>query len=242
VSQNIYDDPGFQAAYRLLPRSEHGLGGAAEWPVVDSMLPDLSGRDVVDLGCGYGAFARWAAERGAARVDAYDLSEEMLARARELTPGDSVVDYRRADLAELALPEASYDLAYSALVLHYLPDLSRFVETVHASLRPEGAFVFTTEHPVYTAPSEPRWIDDHGGRVWPLDRYADEGERVRDWLAPGVRKYHRMLGTNLTTLLEAGFLLDRVVDWSPTSAQIEADPDLAEEADRPMFLLVAAHR
>ena len=100
--QSLYDDPDFQAAYRQLPRSERGLAGAPEWPDVEAMLPDLAGREVADLGCGYGAFARWAAAAGAARVDALDVSEQMLVRARELTD-THVVHYARSDLSTLVL-------------------------------------------------------------------------------------------------------------------------------------------
>ncbi len=242
MSQNVYDDPEFQDAYRGLTRSEHGLAGAPEWPVVRSMLPDLAGREVVDLGCGYGAFARWAVEQGATRVDALDLSRSMLDRARELTDTAAAIRWTRADLAEVDLPEASYDVAYSALAVHYLADLARFVAQVHGALRPGGVLVLTTEHPVFMAPTTPDWVVVGGRRVWPLDRYADEGPRVTDWLAPGVQKHHRTLGTTLNTLVEAGFVLDRVVEWGPTDEQLAEDPDLATERDRPTFLLLAAHR
>jgi SAM-dependent methyltransferase len=246
VAQNIYDDPEFQAGYRRLARSAQGLAGAPEWPLVRSLLPGLADRDVVDLGCGYGAFARWAAEQGAAAVDAFDLSEEMLRHAAELTteltgPG-AVVRYARADLDTLELPAAAYDVAYSALVLHYLTDLLRFVGMVHASLRPGGTFVLTCEHPVYTAPTDATWVERDGRRVWPVDGYGDEGERVRDWLAPGVRKQHRTLGTLLNTFLDAGFTIRRVLESLPSSEQVAADPGLAEERERPMFLILAVDR
>jgi SAM-dependent methyltransferase len=242
VAQNIYDDPDFQAGYRRLARSEDGLAGAPEWPAVRSLLPDLQGRDVVDLGCGYGAFARWAGESGAALVDAFDLSEQMLQRAVQLTDPSDVITYARADLDTLTLPAAAYDVAYSALVLHYPMDLPRFVAMVHAALRPGGSFVLTCEHPVYSAPSRPEWIERDGGRAWPLDRYADEGERIRDWLAPGVRKQHRTIGTLLNALLDAGFAIRRVLESLPSLDEVAADADLALERDRPMFLMVAADR
>ena len=242
VSQNIYDDPDFQAGYRRLPRSEQGLDGAPEWPTVRAMLPGLSGRDVVDLGCGYGAFARWAEEQGAVSVDALDLSTRMLARAAELTGSSDVISYRRADLDALELPPASYDVAYSALVLHYLVDLPRFLATVHAALRPGGSFVLTCEHPVYTAPTESSWIEHEGRRTWPLDRYGDEGERVRSWLAPGVRKQHRTLSTLLNAFVDAGFVVRRVAESVPSTAQVAADPGLAEERDRPMFWMARLDR
>ena len=241
MSQNVYDDPGFHHAYRRLPRSEHGLDGAPEWATVAGMLPELNGRDVVDLGCGFGAFARWAAERGA-RVDALDLSQRMLEGAAELTPDGAAITYRRADLDELELPVGAYDLAYSALTLHYLSDLGRLLSTVHSALRPDGSLLLTVEHPVYTAPTTIEFTDVGGRRIWPLDRYGEEGTRRRDWLAPGVRKQHRTFGTWINSLIDAGFTVQRVVDWRPTLEQIAAQPDLEEEVDRPMFLLVAAGR
>ena len=241
MSQNIYDDPDFHGAYRRLPRSEQGLAGAPEWPTVAGLLPVLTGLDVVDLGCGFGAFAREAAELGA-RIDALDLSERMLARAAELTPDGAAITYRRADLDELELRAAAYDLAYSALTLHYVTDLPRLLATVHRALRPGGSLVLTVEHPIYTAPTTVDFADVDGRRVWPLDRYGEEGARTRDWLAPGVRKQHRTFGSWINSLVDAGFAVRRVIDWRPSSEQIAAQPDLADEVDRPMFLIIAAER
>lgn len=239
MAQNIYDRPDFFAAYSELPRSVHGLPGAPEWPAVRALLPDLAGARVVDLGCGFGAFARWAAEAGAAEVLALDLSERMLARARADTT-DARVRFEVRDLETLELPAGSFDLAYSALALHYVPDLARLARVVRHALRSGGRFVATTEHPIFMAPSRPRWVQDEGRRVWPLDRYAEEGPRVTDWLAPGVRKHHRTLGTTVNTLVDAGFTIRRLIEWSPSPDRVAADPALAEERDRPMFLLIAA--
>ncbi|STT04920.1 type 11 methyltransferase [Klebsiella michiganensis] len=80
MSQNIYDDPAFFAGYATLDRSVKGLEGAPEWPTLQQMLPPLSGLRVVDLGCGYGWFCRWARDQGAAQVDGLDLSSRMLER------------------------------------------------------------------------------------------------------------------------------------------------------------------
>jgi SAM-dependent methyltransferase len=241
MSQNMYDDPDFHDAYRRLPRSMHGLEGAPEWPTVASLLPQVDGGDVIDLGCGFGAFARWAAKHGA-RVDAVDLSGRMLARAAELTAESAAITYHRADIDEVELCAAGYDLAYSALALHYLRDLPRLLATVHRALRPGGSLVLTVEHPIYTAPTSVEFTQVDGRRVWPLDRYGEEGERRRDWLAPGVRKQHRKFGTWINSLVGAGFTVKRVIDWCPTAKQIAARPDLADELDRPMFLIIAAGR
>lgn len=55
-------------------------------------------------------------------------------------------------------------------------------------------------------------------------------------------KHHRTLGTLLNLLLELGFRLTRVEEWSPSDAQLAARPELAEERERPMLLLVSALR
>lgn len=242
MAQNIYDDPEFFAGYSQLPRQVHGLAGAPEWSAVRAMLPDLTGKRVVDLGCGFGWFARWAKERGAVRVLALDLSEKMIARAKADT-SDPAIEYRIADLEELALPEASFDLAYSSLAFHYIEDFARLVRTVHGSLVGEARFVFTIEHPIYMAAAHPRWwTDEDGRRTWPVNGYAIEGERRTDWFADGVRKYHRTVATTLNTLIDSGFAIRRVEEFAPSEAQIAEAPDLAEELERPMILMISAQR
>src|SRR5213082_1236943 len=117
--QNIYDDPDFYAGYSQLPRSVEGLDGAPEWPALRALLPELRGRKVLDLGCGYGWFCRWAREQGAIEVLGIELSEKMLARARADT-NDPAITYRQADMESVALPGEVFDLVYSSLALHYI--------------------------------------------------------------------------------------------------------------------------
>ena len=82
MTQNIYDVQEFFEGYSRLSRSIQGLAGAVEWPAMRALLPDLRGLRVVDLGCGFGWFCRWAREQGAASVLGLDVSEKMLAQAR----------------------------------------------------------------------------------------------------------------------------------------------------------------
>src|ERR1700676_2016149 len=116
MAQNISDNDEFFAGYARLARSIEGLEGAPEWPSLRALLPDLRGRKVLDLGCGYGWFCRWACEAGAAGGLGIDVSEKMLARARTDTPAaDAAITYRRADMESLALPGDAFDLVYSSL-------------------------------------------------------------------------------------------------------------------------------
>ena len=242
MTQNIYDDPRFFAGYSALRRSVEGLDGAAEWPALRGLLPDLKGARVLDLGCGFGWFSRWAREAGAASVTAVDVSNNMLRRARADTI-DTAIVYEQADLEGFEPPRGAFDLAYSSLTLHYVRDLTGLLARVHDGLVGGGRLLVSVENPIYTAPSSPGWsVDAAGRRTWPIDSYSVEGPRVTDWLAPGVVKYHRTFGTYVNLLITAGFRIDHVEDWGPTDEVLTARPDLAGERDRPMFLILAASR
>jgi SAM-dependent methyltransferase len=240
MPQNIYDNPDFFEGYSQLRRARQGLAGAPEWPVLRSMLPPLQGLRVLDLGCGFGAFARWAREMGADSVLGVDLSEKMLDRARAQTQ-DPGVTYCLADIESLELPDVSFDLVYSSLTLHYIKDLRAVCVAIRRLLVPDGRFVFSVEHPVFTAPTNPGWQTDHTGtKVWPINDYLLEGTRVTDWITSGVVKQHRTVSSYVNGLLDQGFRLIRLEEWGPSQEQIVQRPDLADEVHRPPFLLLGA--
>ena len=239
MTQNIYDNEAFFTAYSQLPRSVGGLDAAPEWPALRAMLPALQGKNVLDLGCGYGWFCRWASEQGAARVLGVDVSEKMLAQARSMG-NQETVEYARLDLEQLALPPATYDLVYSSLAFHYIEQFDALLAAIVHGLKPGGKLVFSIEHPIFMAPRQPGWLSDAQGRKsWPVDSYQLQGPRVSDWLAPGVLKQHRTIGTTVHSLLQAGFRLEHLEEWGPSDEQIALQPALAEERERPMLLLLS---
>lgn len=242
MTQNIYDSPAFFSAYSALPRSVHGLDGAPEWPTLQAMLPDLAGARVLDLGCGFGWFCRWAAGQGASSVLGIDVSERMLERA--WTETDAVaITYERADLEGFVPEPAGFDLAYSSLAFHYLVDLGDLLARVAVALPIGGRLVCSVEHPLMTAPVLQGWSQDGAGRAtWPVNGYLDEGPRTTDWLAKGVVKQHRTIATYLDLLSRNGFALQRLVEWGPSPEQVLAHREWARERERPAFLLMAAQR
>ncbi|KAK0611880.1 S-adenosyl-L-methionine-dependent methyltransferase [Immersiella caudata] len=260
MSQNIYDTPEFFTNYSQLTRSVQGLDGAVEWPRLQSFLPNLTGARVVDLGCGMGWYCRWMRERGATSVRGIDLSQNMLNRAREMdiTRDIDGITYERTDLDDIEaqrnlFPEsenATIDVVFSSLAVHYLANLPQLVAHVHRVLKPGGVFVFSAEHPVFTAPSTPEIVEipvpkqsgDKPGeesirRVWPLDDYHAEGLRVTNWLADGVRKYHRTVTSYVNILLDSGFELTGFNEWYPTKDELQV-ADHPNAMIRPVFLLM----
>jgi 2-polyprenyl-3-methyl-5-hydroxy-6-metoxy-1,4-benzoquinol methylase len=242
--QNIYDDPGFFAGYSTLERFGVGWVRAMERADLLALLPDVSGRRVLDLGCGAGQLAHHLATAGAADVVGVDVSERMLALARAEWTHPRVT-YCRGAVEQVAFPAARFDLVVSSLVLHYVDDYAEAVSRIAGWLAPGGVLVYSTEHPIFTArlPGD-GWIVDAAGRRtrWGLDRYADEGAREETWFVPGVRKIHRTMATLINGLVDAGLVVDRVVEPSPSEQWLRDHPLAHDERRRPVFVLVRARR
>ena len=239
MAQNIYDDAQFFDGYSQFPRSRDGLSAAAEWPSLRAMLPDLQGLAILDLGCGFGYFGQYAAEQGAAEVVGLDLSEKMLAMARQNCAG-LPVRFERADLETADFGEARYDLVFSSLAVHYIADFDDFAARVRRALKPGGRFVFSMEHPVFAARATPDFMTDaEGYMVGAIKDYLREGERRTNWIADGVVKYHRLISTTINALQSHALKLDHVDEWSASDADIAAHPEWAKERYQPMFLLFA---
>ena len=243
MKENRYDDQTFFEKYSQMARSRQGLNGAGEWPTLQSVLPDFTGKAVLDLGCGYGWHALYAAEQGAASVMASDISEKMLAVAREKN-AHRAITYRREAFEDADYAPGSFDVVLCSLMLHYLSDYNDFVEKVHRWLKPGGILVYTVEHPVFTAYGSQDWYYGPDGKIlhFPVDNYYIEGQRDAVFLGEHVVKYHRTLTTYLEGLLARGFTLLHVREPQPTEEMVRTIPGMADELRRPMMLIVSARK
>ncbi len=241
MKQNKYDDPGFFDNYSQMARSVGGLDAAGEWPTFRALLPTLREKNVLDLGCGFGWHCRYARAQQARSVVGVDLSEKMLARARENT-SDPAIEYRQLAIEDIDFPAEAFDVVLSSLALHYVAHFDTVCRNVHHCLVPQGSFVFSVEHPIFTALAEQDWYyDELGERLhWPVDHYLDEGPRQARFLGHEVVKYHRIVATYLNTLIAAGFIINRLSEPKPTQEMLDRHPETRDETRRPMFLLIAA--
>ena len=240
--QNVYDEGTFFDGYRELRRADSGLNGALEVPALRRLLPDLRGRRILDMGCGFGDFARYARASGAEAVVAIDVSRRMLEEARRLTD-DAAIGFRRCAIEDFSIQGEAFDLVVSSLALHYVADYPAVVGRVFEALKPGGLFVFSVEHPICTA-HPVGWVrDTDGTRLhWPVDGYRNEGRRDTRWFIDGVVKYHRTIETYVGALIAHGFRIEGLFEPEPTAESLARRPDLDAERRRPPFLILSASR
>jgi SAM-dependent methyltransferase len=242
--QNIYDDPRFFAGYSSIERFGVGWERAMEHDDLLNLLPAPGGRRVLDLGCGAGQLARYLAEAGAADVIGVDISASMLelARTRWAHPR---VTYLRAAIEDAEFPPDRFELVVSSLAFHYVDDYAGLLQRIASWLTPGGILVFTTEHPIFTARlPHMGWVLDADGRRsrWSIDDYAEEGPRDEHWFVAGVRKVHRTLATLINGVVDAGLVVEHVVEPVPGAETLREHPDAIEERRRPMFFMLRARK
>jgi SAM-dependent methyltransferase len=117
-----------------------------ERPGVIALLPEVSGRRVLDVGCGSGPLSEWLEHRGA-EVVGFDSSPSMVraAEARALPKAS----FHVADLGRRLtfLPDSKFDVAVASLVLHYLRDWVPALSELRRVLADDGVLVLSTHHP-----------------------------------------------------------------------------------------------
>jgi cyclopropane fatty-acyl-phospholipid synthase-like methyltransferase len=102
-----------------MSRSIDGLEAVGEWPAFRALLPGLRDKNVLDLGCGFGWHCRYAREQQARWVLGIDISERMLARARENT-NDAAIEHRRLAIEDIDFAAGTFDVVISSLAFHYV--------------------------------------------------------------------------------------------------------------------------
>lgn len=242
MKENKYDNDIFFEKYSQMNRSVNGLDGAGEWPELQKLLPDFKGRRVLDLGCGYGWHCIYAADHGADFVLGTDISQKMLAIARKKTTS-SAVTYECTAMEDFDYGKERFDVVISSLALHYVIDYETVVKKIFDSLKPGGDFIYSVEHPVFTAHGTQDWYYGEDGEIlhFPVDNYYYEGNRKAVFLDETVIKYHRTLTTYLNTLLCAGFVIKHIVEPQPPADMLDI-PGMKDEMRRPMMLLISAQK
>lgn len=119
-------------AFDLLYGATHDPYGATlpqfryqrqKYETLISMLPLRAYREVLDIGCGLGTFARCLSPH-ADKILGIDISEAAVTGARHLSRDQANIEYRQSDLESFTGHEGSFDLVVLADTLYYLSPLT----------------------------------------------------------------------------------------------------------------------
>lgn len=241
----IYDDESFFNNYIDLRNAENNYNDLIEQPIVFELLGDITGKKVADIGCGYGAMTIKIANKGAREVLGIDVSEKMIEKGKCENAHDNIT-YKVLPAEELTTLDEKFDVIVSCLAIHYIEDFKKLFADVYSLLNPNGAFVFSMEHPMYTASKfSQQWITDPNSNIatgFVTDHYGDEGVRNITWLGKNITKYHHKVDSVFNALIEAGFLFEKVIEPTPSEELIQKVPKTAHELHRPAYLILKCRK
>ncbi|MFA6845645.1 MAG: class I SAM-dependent methyltransferase [Sphaerochaetaceae bacterium] len=183
-------------------------------PAVQSLITDLSGKKILDAGCGPGIYTQWLLQNGAS-VTALDANERMLEHARKRNGAKAIFLHANLEEPLFFLSDALFDGIVSALTITYCKDLVFVFKEFSRVLKPNGWFVFSTEHPFFSY------------RYHDLGNYFPTQEVSCMWNGFGkpvmMKSYYHSLGTITDALTNNGFAIERVLEPLPTNDFAKVD-------------------
>ena len=238
--QNVYDNDAFFEKYRSSRSNEVNFNDCIETPILFAMLPDLHGKEILDIGCGMGQHAKQYAEMGAESVLGIDISEKMLEYAKAHNSAGNIV-YQRMAVEDIGTMNDQFDLVTSSLVFDYIEDFCDLMRKIQRLMKDDAELVFSMSHPIVTA-----WDGvydrytrtETGERLYAnLRNYCQEGLRKVDWVVNGYECYHRTVSTLINAMIRAGFVIEECQEARLSDEMREQYPALfGGTIHRPEFI------
>ena len=209
-------------------------------PQVMQELAPLSGKDVLDLGCGEGYVSRLVAQAGARSVFGIDISSEMVARAQQASASGAPcpMTFQSGNATTFQdFPTEEFDRVIAIFMVSYLTcaEMTAVFRTVRARLAPGGRFVFAVPHPSlpYVRPLEkPVYFDSKGRDYFAgVDQSYEGLIWRRDGKAVPVSYMHKTFADYFDALAAAGFhTLPKVIELTVTEAHLALDQEFFQGA------------
>jgi SAM-dependent methyltransferase len=207
-----------------------------ERPAILALAGDVTGRRILDAGCGSGPLFAALCDRGAI-VTGFDNSTGMLELARRRLGTDA--DLRVADLAgPLPFPDTAFDDVIASLVLHYLRDWGPTLTELRRLLRTGGRLIVAVDHPFAI-----HLMHRLAGRG---TDYSATYNWTEEWTMAGqtavMSFWNRPLRAMTDAFTAAGFRISVISEPQPVPAARDLFPDAFRKlVTSPSFLFFVLH-
>jgi SAM-dependent methyltransferase len=181
-----------------------------------NLIPDLSNKSILELGCGSGHTLSYLWEtKNASELWGLDLSAEQIRFTKDWLAGKNIpakLFLASMDEYHSEIPENYFDLVVSIYSLGWTPDLSQTLVRVYSYLKPAGVFIFSWEHPAYQCLR----YDNAIGKYVFDQSYLQEGPVLDpSWKGAEIVINHRKLSTYLNAIVQSGLILEQVIESEP---------------------------
>ena len=202
-------------------------------PALFALLGDVTGKSVLDAGCGQGYLCRMLARQGAI-VTGVEPAEVWYRYAVEREQHEPLgITYLQQDLSLLTSLENTFDIAIANMVFMDIPDYQTAIRNCIAALKRGGNFVFSILHPCF----------EEDANKWNKKGYVEVREYFNDYMINKgyASTFHRPLSSYLNLVIGAGCVVQRIIEPQLSDeAAKQYGLEHARNAYVPQFLIVAA--
>ncbi|RLQ97469.1 class I SAM-dependent DNA methyltransferase [Falsibacillus albus] len=236
----VYDTEEFFDRYmnrRHRPESPNTL---IENPVLFDLLGDINGEHILDLGCGDASLGLALLEKNCGFYTGVDGSANMCQKATQSLRGKNG-EVIESSMEGFDFPPDSFDTVVSQLALHYIDDFASLAKQIYKTIKPNGRFVFSVQHPLLTASFKS--MSETGRRLdWVVDDYFKSGKRTEPWIGEHVVKYHRTIEDYFIQLQQAGFQITDLKEAAPRREFFQDEEEYERRLRIPLFLLFSCRK
>lgn len=232
------------------------------YPVFSGILPDWSGKRILDVGCGNGHLCRFFEKLGA-RPTGIDVSEEMIAACRRC---GGAAEYLRLDVTAGVLQDRQFDAVVFNNSFQDMRDYRAGIENALRMLAPRGIMAACVKHPCFHPASDDLgWCIETGeggtflsgpgltdlaaregtwrGKYFVMDHYLNRSEHEREWFGKRTVSYSRTISEYVNAFSSGGLRLIRVEEPAPLAEGRQEKPDLYDLLTRiPNFIFLIARK
>lgn len=230
----FYDDDSNFENYMERRQGRENANDTMEKPVICELLGDVTGMKILDLGCGDARFGVELLNKGCTQYIGIEGSQNMVHVASKTLVGYNGTVFR-AMIEDWEYPDESFHLVISRLAIHYIQDVRSIFRRIHQTLKPNGKFIFSVEHPIITSTLQPSGTRKN----WIVDNYFVEGYREQQWLGGTVHKYHRTIEDYFIALQNAGFSIESLRESRPIRKNFINDETYERRLRIPLFLFLS---
>lgn len=172
------------------------------------LFPDLSGKVVLDIGCGSGHSLKWCAEHGASELWGLDISDRQHENAERFLRESGYDPKLFCSPMEQnpSLPQSYFDVVYSIYAIGWSVDLQGTFNLIASYLKPGGVFIFSWEHPLM------RRVITEDGKLIFKGNYLESEPFVFEKDGNPLTYPLRRFSDYINALAAAGFSIERVVE------------------------------
>jgi SAM-dependent methyltransferase len=231
---SVYDQSDFFSNYMKRRNRQDSPNNAIEGPIMYELIGDIKNKSILDLGCGDASFGKELILQGAKNYTGVEGSEQMVEAACSNLLEQNGTIYNNT-MESFDYPKEAFDLVTSRFAIHYVSDINQLFQNVNKTLKEDGRFVFSIQHPLTTSSFASKQSGDKRGN-WIVDDYFHDGERREPWIDKVVVKYHRTIEQYFSALREAGFTILDLREGTPKREHFSSEEEFVRRQRIPVVL------